>query len=143
MVRRDGSGFTLVELLIALVVVGILAAIALPSYQWAVRKGNRGDAMAALLKIQLAEESWRANHPTYTALLTDLGLGNQSERGLYAITLTAPAATAATGYIATATALGAQINDTNCAVFTLNVQGANESRLSYLIDGVTSTTGCW
>lgn len=143
MMRRDGAGFTLIELLMTMVIVAILAAIALPSYQWAVRKGNRADAMAALLKIQLAEESWRANNPTYTALVANLGLGSTSERGLYAITITAPVATAATGYIATATALNDQLNDTNCAIFSLNIRGANESRLSYLSNGVTLTTGCW
>ncbi|MGO1069262.1 type IV pilin protein [Lysobacter sp. CA199] len=57
------SGFTLIELMIAVTVVGILAAIAIPSYQDSVRKGRRGQAKADLVEaVQAMERHYTANN---------------------------------------------------------------------------------
>ncbi|MBF0400802.1 MAG: prepilin-type N-terminal cleavage/methylation domain-containing protein [Magnetococcales bacterium] len=122
--RPVDAGFSFIELLVTLVVIAILAALALPSYQSAVYKGNRADATTALLRIQLAEEQWRANHTTYGTLAT-LGMGTSSERGKYTLAVTA---NTATGYVATATAVAEQVNDTGCTTLTLTVSGTGESR---------------
>lgn len=54
--RRRGKGFTLMELMITVVIVGILAAFAYPSYQDFIRKGRRTEAKAALMEnMQLFE----------------------------------------------------------------------------------------
>jgi type IV pilus assembly protein PilE len=55
------SGFTLLELMIVLVIVGILASIAIPSYRDSIRKGNRRAAQAVLMDIANRERqySWR------------------------------------------------------------------------------------
>ena len=61
--RKAGQpGFTIVELTIALVVVGVLASIALPSFMDAIRKSRRSDAFAALSAVQQAQERWRGNN---------------------------------------------------------------------------------
>jgi len=48
---RTAKGFTLIELMIVVAVVGILAAIAYPSYQDSIRKSRRADAKSALLEL--------------------------------------------------------------------------------------------
>jgi type IV pilus assembly protein PilE len=59
------SGFTLIEMMITVAVIGILAAISYPSYTEYVTSAKRADGKAALLQVQLAEEKWRANHTSY------------------------------------------------------------------------------
>lgn len=96
-----GRGFTLIELMIAVAVVAILAAIALPSYRQYVIEARRSDAHGALQRIQLAQEKWRTNHGAFASTPAELGLSESSDEGHYAITITdaGPA-----GYTATATA---------------------------------------
>lgn len=62
------SGFSLIELVIVVAIVGILATIAYPSYRDYVIKSRRSDAMAMLTQAQLAQEKYRANNTTYGTL---------------------------------------------------------------------------
>jgi type IV pilus assembly protein PilE len=81
-------GFTLVELMIALAVLALLAAMAWPSFQNAVQRSRRADAMSALSEIMQAQERWRANNPLYQATLNDLpGARAISHDGHYALEL--------------------------------------------------------
>ena len=66
------KGFTLTELLVAVAIAGIIASIALPSYQANVRKGARSDGMTELLDMMRAQENYFANRFTYTTDLTKL-----------------------------------------------------------------------
>lgn len=117
------NGFTLIELLVTLVIVAILTAIALPSYQSYIMKARRADAKEALASLQLAQEKWRGNHDTYTNLLSDLNISATSTAGYYTIALTAGKSTGTT-YEATATAVagGPQAQDT-CGVLTVTPTG--------------------
>lgn len=126
-------GFTLIELMIVVAVIGILAAIAYPSYQDSVRKAKRADARGALLSIQLAQEKWRVNNPAYTQTLGSggLGLSATSNNGYYALAITAGTATA-TGFTATADLIAN--NDSACDVMTIAVATT----------GITRTpAACW
>jgi type IV pilus assembly protein PilE len=62
--RRQG-GFTLVELMIALIVLAILVALAYPSYTQYVRKAKRGEAQELLMNWSVNQEIYRSNNPTY------------------------------------------------------------------------------
>ena len=65
MAKRKFSGFTLIELMIAVVIVGILAAVAYPSYQDHLRKSRRAEGKAGLLKAAQVLERWYTDRNTY------------------------------------------------------------------------------
>lgn len=69
---RCGSGFTLIELMIAVAVVALLTAVALPAYQEHINKGKRAEGQAALQRaIQLQERNYTVNG-TYATNLSPL-----------------------------------------------------------------------
>jgi type IV pilus assembly protein PilE len=80
---KPNAGFTLLELLIAVAIVSIIAAIAYPSYVDSVRKGRRNDGMAAVMDAAQRLEVFRSNNATYTTALASLGIDNISDDGYY------------------------------------------------------------
>jgi len=89
------QGFTLIELMITVAIIGILSAIALPSYSEHVKKGKRTEAKVELLRIAQMQESYFVQNLSYAKDLTTgtggLGLGTsvKSETDLYNISLSA------------------------------------------------------
>jgi type IV pilus assembly protein PilA len=77
----NNAGFTLVELMVVVAIIGILAAIALPNYQKYQAKARQSEAKIALSSIYTAEKSFTAENSTYTGCLREAGYvpdGNQS-----------------------------------------------------------------
>lgn len=126
-------GFTTIELLIALVILGVLLAIALPNFQSSIRKGRRSEAFSALSVVQQAQERHRSTNAAFTTLLTAAptatppGLGLPATRtptGYYDLAVSSANATT---YVATATAVSgtSQANDGDCAVLAVRMEGGN------------------
>ncbi|MBK4738081.1 type IV pilin protein [Noviherbaspirillum pedocola] len=65
--RRAARGFTLIELMIAVVIVGILAAVAWPSYRSYVQRGELAEAKTAMLDIAQTQERYYTNNGSYLA----------------------------------------------------------------------------
>jgi len=86
-------GFTLIELMIAVAVIGILASIAYPSYTEYVRKARRATAESALMDIANKQHTYLLSRRTFSASATDLGFSAPQElNGHYTFTVTAPTA---------------------------------------------------
>lgn len=126
-------GVTLIELLIVIVVIGILAAIAVPSYRNYVLRAQRTDAMSALLRVAAAQEKFYLQNNTYAdddALADDppAGLGiSSTENGWYDLAITSDDLTREFTVTATPVAGGAQAADTHCASFSLTSAGAKSA----------------
>ncbi|WP_157670994.1 type IV pilin protein [Chitinibacter sp. GC72] len=143
MKTTQAKGFTLIELVVVVAIIGILTAIAMPSYLDYVRKSRRTDATVTISRIQQAQEKWRANNTTYSVDVSSNGLNvstlttattNSSETltskfggsDYYKINIKS---NTATGYIITATAQGDQANDkagsTSCTPLVMTVSNGN------------------
>lgn len=131
MIREQGV--TLVEVLTALVIAALLAAVALPSLRGHDFRAGRLDAVQALTRLQMAQEQHRNAHGLYASNLAALlGVTERSAQGRYAISM---AWAGGEAYVASARALGAQAEDPGCATLTLNVkQGFAQ---------VGPHAGCW
>ena len=69
----DSKGFTLVELMVTVAVIGVLAAIAIPIYMNYVYRGKQVEAKNLLMTIKVEEEQFRAENNCYTTVITDGG----------------------------------------------------------------------
>ena len=69
--KPQPGGFTLIELVIAVAIVALLLAVALPSFMDSVRKSRRSDAYFALNAVVQAQERFRANNANYSSSLTN------------------------------------------------------------------------
>lgn len=92
--RRGQSAFSLIELMITVVILAIIVAIAIPSYQSQMQKSRRSEGKGLLAEIAAFQESFRTEQNRYTSDLTDLGYPaagwNQSENGYYQVSVLAP-----------------------------------------------------
>lgn len=153
---RRQTGVTLIELMIAVVVVALLAMVAIPSYQESVRKSRRGDAFNALAAVQQAQERSRGNFPSYcpnlasapTSSVCGLGVNANTPNGHYTLELGTSPAPNATSYDVTATAQGGQAADTRCLKMGVQASagqiryGSGSSSINWLLTD-PDVNRCW
>ena len=126
-------GFTLIEILIVVAIIGILAGVAYPSYTEFVLRSNRSEAQRELLRYANLQEQFFVDSRAYASDMTSLGGSSASidtESGNYTISVSAQTATT---FTLQAVAKKGQVKDTGCTTLTVNEIGNK---------GTTSAT-CW
>lgn len=140
-------GFTLIELMITVAIVGILAAIAYPSYQNYILRSHRSEGMALLSEAAARMERYYAQNSTYaTASLKGLGLtsddkatGLDSPNKYYSLRL---ANLAATTYSLSVVPQNAQTKD-SCGTLTLDSTGLRGAAGTTADKDAATVTNCW
>ncbi|GCF91168.1 type IV minor pilin protein PilE [Shewanella sp. M-Br] len=82
------KGFTLIEVMIAVVIIGILASIAYPSYIDYIIKSGRSEGVAAVMKVANLQEQYYLDNRAYTTKMTELGFASSpfiTEHGYYSV----------------------------------------------------------
>lgn len=147
-ILSTARGITLIELMIVVVIVGILASIAIPSYRNYVLRTNRADATAALLRVAAAQEKFYLQNNTYAtnaqiATAPPNGLGiNGTERGWYTLSISG-ASSAGYTVSATAPSSSSQFADSHCRTFSLNETGARSAANGGGTTSTAITDECW
>jgi type IV pilus assembly protein PilE len=129
-ISRHQAGFSLVELIVVVAIIGVLSVIAYPSYQDFIRKGNRADVMAQLVELTMEMEQYRFENQTYLGAAeggADIGAPDSSKlmgldsKVLKNYTVTISAATR-DSYMLRAIPKGAQSED-DCGTITIGLNG--------------------
>ena len=136
---KSQHGFTLIEMMVVVAIIGILAAIAYPSYTEYVKRGNRTEGQALLSDAAARQERYFSQNNAYVtdnSKIASLGMalrtGNKSATDKYVLSLSKVNGDG--GYTLTATQ---QFNDTRCGNLSLDATGKRGKT------GTASLDDCW
>ena len=140
--RAPSRGFTLMEVLVTLTMIGILAAIAIPNYTAYIQRGYRSEAKAMLLQVaQWQQRLFTETNAYATAVPTGMAAVPATGTARYAVTTAVPAAGQ---FTVTATPVGPQAGD-ECGSFVIDNLGRRsvEIALTTYVSGTPEVTKCW
>jgi type IV pilus assembly protein PilE len=126
---RTMQGVTLIELLVAVIIISILAAFAYPSYMQYLARAKRNEAKACLLQVATLQERFYLQNNVYTTDMTNLGFANAgnnlTDSGTYSCNVgQADAST----FTATATYQRGDAEAGKCASFSIDGRGQKTSQ---------------
>lgn len=114
---RAAAGFTLIEMLVAMGIAGVLSGVAYPSFMGQLQKARRADVLVAMLHVQVAQERWRSNNARYGSL-SEIAVSSASMAGHYTLQING---NTEAGYEVLAVAGGAQSRDSACRQMKMSV----------------------
>lgn len=130
--RRSNRGFTLIEIMIVIAIIGIVLTISIPSYNEYVKKGRRAEVVSLLSEQAQSLERFNTKNNVYTGI-TGLSAGND----FYTLT---PTITDQTFLLTAARKTGTAMATDKCGDFTLTNTGVRS--MNNATTGLT-TKDCW
>lgn len=131
-------GFSLVELMVVVSVIGIVSMVAIPSYVQYTVRANRASAQSYLLNLANRETQYMLDARSYTNSLATLLAVPADVAANYTVTITVNNSATPPTYTITATPINAQLsNDKACAVLTINYLSTRT------ISGTGTVKDCW
>lgn len=129
---KSSIGFTLVELMITVAIIGILASIAYPSYTDFMLRSNRAEAQRELMRLANLQEQVFVDTRSYAENMTGLGVSSEeytTESGNYVIKVSdVTSVSSAPKFTLQAEAKNNQVNDTDCTSLKIDYLGAKSPK---------------